>query len=231
VISLVNGFTEDKIPILEFSNPAWSLVVEVGRNLNPIHLIHLKTDQVLADKNYRYEMVIAPLGVAGFQGETQSCIELLLEDWNIDRSDHYTDLVFSARCNFGAQGPTDIFITHSFRLSENDDEFQERVSIVHKNGYDQHFIEKMRFGFCKTLFDRAAGTWVDEAESKVLTPVPLRRRIGQLIDHKLDFFSAADLFPGYWIPAIEDLPLRVSEAWLWGNKQVCCHSCLSISLH
>lgn len=193
---------------LLFISAEWELRVRVGARLDPYQLVHQPSGHKVADESYCYQVTAGSLGQSGYVGGPMDCVAVRPLRWSVEGS----VLVLCGRLDFGRTGPTDIDLEHRIELTE-DGSVRETVALLHPHGRDRHSLTNLRFGFRKTLFDRADHRWVDRAEQSTLIPLPLRRREGQFVDHFVNGYSAADLMPEEWTKG--GLPNRSAEAWLW----------------
>lgn len=202
----------ESAPEITFANRAWSLQVRLGAALDPHRLVNLRGGSVVADMSYCYQLAAGSAGLSGYSGPDAECIRVRPISWTTERCADFDALIVRGALDFGADGPTDIQLEHTFRLCDNGD-FEEQVELIHHFGRDSHRLTNLRFGFRKKLLDRVNFSWVDSAESKELVAIPFRRRSGQGIDHRMASYSAADLMPDEWTQS--SLPDRSAEAWLW----------------
>ncbi len=193
---------------LHFDTPEWGLRVRVGDRLDPYRLEHKPSGRLIADQSYCYQLVIGAIGHSGYTGPALECIAVRPSGWAVEGA----TLILHGRLDFGPTGPTDVELEHRIELPE-DGSVREDVALLHPHGRDRHSLSGLRFGFRKILFDRGAHSWVDGADAAELIPLPLRRREGQFVDHKMAGYSAADLMPEEWTKG--GLPDRAAEAWLW----------------
>jgi len=210
--------------VIELRNRRWLLRVGIDGWLDPGFLLDLERGAPLADEAYAYSLALAPLGASGFTGGaglTSGPAAAVVNSNRVrfrkcsaaDLPPGGKEVRFTGRFDFGLLGPTDIEIEHVFRLPGDAPWFEEQIQLRHRYGRDAHEVRDIRFGFRKTLFDRDSQSWLHNADRQVLTPVPHRRRWGQVIDHRLSSYSMVDLIPGNW--GGDQLPGRGAEGWLW----------------
>ncbi len=203
--------------VLEFSNHEWSLRVELSPQLSPVSLVNLSRGEPVADERYCYQFTVGGTADHGFTSAPQACRGVTTLGWSTGQDEDSTRLILRGRCDFGPRGPMDVELEHVFRLHDSDDRLDESIALIHRSGHDIHPISDLRFAFRKTLYDRQEETWRDHANAKRLTAVPFRRKVGQITDHRMTSYTAADLIPVNWGSAQLDLPARSAEAWLWGD--------------
>ncbi len=217
--SVTESTTSEGQRDLEFRNHEWLLRVRFDEFLDPGRLVNL-TDQVaVADERYLYRLGVDAIGGAGTAEEPIACQGVRPLGWSRRDLDGGAELALQGRCDFGPSGPTDIEVEHVFRLYEDDDRIEEQLSLINAGDRVSYPLSDLHFAFRKILYDRQAGRWLDAADEKRLIPVPLRRYVGLLQDHRLDGYTATDLMTAWPSWPARDLPDRSAEAWLWGSDQ------------
>lgn len=200
--------------VIRFSNHAWDLLVDVQSELNPCLLQHVSSGYAVADEDYAYDVRLAKTTAdSGFTGDSQRAQSVIFVSHEVSEAESSKTLQFYGRLDFGPEGPTDLYLEHSFTLWEDTDAFVEQINISHRFGRDTHTITSINCGFRKVLFDEQMGNWRDRADQYALSAIPLRRYRGQVQDWHLSEYQATDLIPANWEG--NNLPDRSAEAWSW----------------
>ncbi|MCL5070994.1 MAG: hypothetical protein M1308_08880, partial [Actinobacteria bacterium] len=113
----------------------------------------------------------------------------------------------------------EIFFEQVFELKKDSIWLEEKIKIINKSSKEITF-SNIDFGFLKRLFSQDIG-WFDNLDEFCLSSIPTRRFHGQLIDRRLDSFSANDLVNSPWFedPEATSKPGFCSEGWLWGDNK------------
>jgi hypothetical protein len=201
---------------LVVTGPHWRLRVDWGDRFDPWELVHLASGRVVADESYCYQLTVSGATDSGFHGGPVDCRRVRPLDWSAEPDgDGGTTLTLLGQLDFGPQGPTGLRLEHRITLADSG-EVIEQLTLLHHAGQDQLRLDRFRFGFRKTLFDRGRFAWSPGSEQAELIPVPLRRFQAQDVDHLRSGYQAADLYPSEW-PGRASLPGRGAEAWLWAE--------------
>lgn len=205
--------------VLQFASSTWELLIDVQQNVNPRLMRHRPSAYAVADEDYAYDVRLEPAtGGSGYTGPAQHARALVYSSHELLESEQRVTLQILGRLDFGADGPTDLYLKHSFAFDRDTDALIEQLEIIHRFGRDRHTISAIDCGFRKVIFDEPSSQWRDGSDRYALSAVPLRRYRGQVQDWHLSEYRATDLIPANWDG--NNLPGRSAEAWTWTDGSV-----------
>ncbi len=216
-VAVVTG--PDGEEAVEFSNHEWLLRIGMGEAVNPGQLLNLAEGVTVADEDYLYRFSIrgAPSRPDG-SSDWVACQGIRPLQWSSSTDGDSTEVVVNGRCDFKVGAPSKVDIEHTFRLYGDNDRLEERLSLTNVGDQPVELSSDLHFAFRKTLVSREGSIWRDSADERRLVPVPLRRRVGLMRDHRLPEYNASDLMPVWPSMPHLNLPGRSAEAWLWGDS-------------